>query len=280
MRSLIRFLLKYKTLFFFLFLEILSLVMIVNYNQFQRVHFLSSSNIVVGSLYNLTSKVSNYLSLSSVNQALVEENAELKFQNEKLNFQLDRMRYDTSYVKRNDFAEDKHFIFRTARVVHSFTNMKNNYLTIDKGECDGIQKGMGVINEKGVVGIVCDVSCHFSVVIPILNSRARINAKIAGKSNVGTVLWTGHDVRYAKLKEVPQYIPVELGDTVKSSANTAVFPEDVMIGTITEIERLNNDFYLIDVKLSVDFSNIKYVDVIEFRHKDELEQLERKEDSK
>ncbi len=280
MRSLIRFLLKFKTLFFFLLLEVLSLAMIVNYNQFQRVHFLSSSNIVVGTLYNFSNSVSNYLSLSSVNQSLVEENAELKYQNEKLNIQLDRLRYDTTYVRRNEFAEDKHFIFRTARVVHSFTNLRNNFLTIDKGESDGIQKGMGVINEKGVVGIVYDVSGHFSVVMPILHSEAKINAKISGKSNVGTILWTGHDVRYAKLKEVPQYIPVELGDTVKSSANSAVFPEGLMIGTITEIERLNNDFYSIDVKLSVDFSSIKYVDVIEFRHKNELDELERKEVSK
>lgn len=254
--------------------------MIVNCNQFQRVHFLSSSNIVVGSLYNFTSKISDYVSLGSVNQALVEESAELKRQNANLRSQIDRLRYDSTYTVRNDFATEKHFMFRTARVVHSFANLKDNYLTIDKGTSDGIRTGMGVVNEKGVVGIVCDVSGHFSIVMPILNSRAKINAKVASKSNVGTIMWNGHDARYAKLKEVPQYIPVEIGDTIKSSSNSAVFPEDIMIGTVTHIERLNNDFYSIDVKLSVDFRNIKYVDIIEFRLDDEMTELERKEETK
>ncbi len=277
MRSLIRFLLRFKTLFLFIFLEIFSLVMIVNHNQFQRVHFLSSSNILVGTLYSFTESVTQYFSLGKVNEDLVKENAELKRRAEQLQSQIDFYRYDTTYVGRKNESLAKHYIFRTAKVINATTNLTNNYITIDKGTIDGIQEGMGVSNSEGVVGIVCNTSPHFSLVLPVLNSMSKINAKVAGKSDVGTVIWGGTDTRYAKLEEVPLYIPISVGDSVKSSAYSSVFPEGMMIGEVVEMKSRNDNFYSIDIRLSVDFKHLSYVDVIEFRHDEEKRELEGKE---
>ncbi len=277
MRALIRFLMQFKTLFFFLLMEIVSLAMIVNHSRFQRVHFLNSSNVVVGVLYGYADAVKDYFSLGEVNQRLSSENSVLKRQISELRSQLSAMRYDTTYVRRKDFSVEKDYIFRTARVVAATTNLSNNYLTIDKGRKDGIKEGMGVINDQGVVGIVNTVSSHFSVVLPIINSYARMNAKLTGKSEEGTLFWNGSNIHYAQLEEVPHYIEVNEGDIVRTSVYSSVFPEGMMVGKVVSWRSRKDNFYSIEVALSVDFGNLSYVDVIEFKNADEKKQLEESE---
>ena len=277
MNALIRFLLRFKTLFFFIILELLSLFMIVKYNSFQRIHFFSSSNMVVGKVHSFANGISDYFTLGSVNEALAEENAMLKRDIAQLQSQVQFYQSDTSYAGRKAFAEKSHYDFITAKIVYGTTHLEHNYLTIDKGLSDGVEDGMGVINERGVIGIVSNVSSHFSTVMPILNPFCYINAKVPGKSNVGTIIWHGGDERFAKLEEIPLYIPIEKGDTVLSSTYSSIFPEGIMIGTIAGMDSLNNNFYSIDVSLSVDFSNLKYVDVIQFHHANELTDLKEKE---
>lgn len=277
MRALIRFLMQFKTLFFFLLMEIVSLAMIVNHSRFQRVHFLNSSNVVVGVLYGYADAVKDYFSLGEVNQRLSSENSVLKRQISELRSQLSEMRYDTTYVRRKDFSVEKDYIFRTARVVAATTNLSNNYLTIDKGRKDGIKEGMGVINDQGVVGIVNTVSSHFSVVLPIINSYARMNAKLTGKSEEGTLFWNGSNIHYAQLEEVPHYIEVNEGDIVRTSVYSSVFPEGMMVGKVVSWRSRKDNFYSIEVALSVDFGNLSYVDVIEFKNADEKKQLEESE---
>lgn len=277
MRALIRFLMQFKTLFFFLLMEIVSLAMIVNHSRFQRVHFLNSSNVVVGVLYGYADAVKDYFSLDEVNQRLSSENSVLKRQISELRSQLSAMRYDTTYVRRKDFSVEKDYIFRTARVVAATTNLSNNYLTIDKGRKDGIKEGMGVINDQGVVGIVNTVSSHFSVVLPIINSYARMNAKLTGKSEEGTLFWNGSNIHYAQLEEVPHYIEVNEGDIVRTSVYSSVFPEGMMVGKVVSWRSRKDNFYSIEVALSVDFGNLSYVDVIEFKNADEKKQLEESE---
>ncbi len=277
MRLLLRFLLKFKTLFFFIVLEILALALVVNHNRFQRVRFLNAANVVSGTCYEYTSACYRYFSLSSVNQSLADENAELKRQNAMLRSQVNAYRYDTTFTNRSEMAAQRHFVFRTAKVVQASTNLTHNYLTIDKGTHDGVRKGMGVINDKGVVGIVSDASHHFSVVLPIINAASRINAKVAGKSEVGTLFWNGGDVRQAQLEEVPHYIPVQVGDTIRSSAYSSVFPEGVMVGKVVAKEARKDNFYSLTVDLSVDFEKLTFVDVVEFLHAEEKAELEREE---
>lgn len=276
MRQLIRFFLTYKTLFLFILLEVVALALIVNHSRFQRVHFLSSCNVVSGALYKQLDSYTRYFSLNSVNEDLADENAKLKEQVARLQYSLSALRYDSTFSRRNKELLN-HYSFKTARVIQASTSLSNNFLTIDKGTKDGVKKGMGVINHQGVVGIVSNVSQRFAVVLPIINQEARINAKIVGKSEEGTLIWGGNDCRFAKLEEIPNYIQVKDGDVVKTSSYSSVFPEGLMIGTVVSTKNKKDNFYSINVKLATDFNNLSYVDVIEFRHAEEKEQIEDKE---
>lgn len=273
MELLLRFLKTFKTLFFFIALEIVALVLVANHSHFQRIRLLNSSNSLVGNIYDKFASFSDYFSLGEVNEALAEENVSLKRELAQLRSEISFYQYDSTLVDRSNEASNKHYTFRTAKVIQASTSLSNNHLTIDKGTTDGLRKGMGVINEKGVVGIVSDVSPHFSVVLPIINSHSRINVNLAGKCEVGTLLWNGGDVHVAKMEEVPHYIDVQSNDTVRTSIYSSVFPEGILVGTVDSWKSRKDNFYSIKVNLSVDFEKLSYVDVIELRYAEEQNTL-------
>ena len=78
MRNLLLFLIKFHTFFLFLLLELLSTVLIVRNNTFQRASFINSTNVVAGSAYKYISTITDYLSLKSVNDQLATENADFR----------------------------------------------------------------------------------------------------------------------------------------------------------------------------------------------------------
>ncbi len=275
MKTLIRFLLKSKTFFLFLFLEIV--ILIVNHNQFQRSRFLNSSNVVVGRIYEFSNSVSEYFSLKTVNENLAKENAVLRNQLYTQKNELDFIKQDTNYQGRKNFAVEKDFTFITAKVINASTNKYYNYITLDKGNDDGVRPNMGVINELGVVGIVKSVSEHFSIVLPILNPESKISAKVKNGGNAGSLVWDGKDARRALLQEVPLYFPVVQGDTITTSGNSSIFPEGINVGVVHDFRKENDNFYFIEVSLFTNFHRLSYVDVISFGNAKEQKELEEKE---
>ncbi|MDB2613267.1 rod shape-determining protein MreC [bacterium] len=51
---------------------------------------------------------------------------------------------------------------KSLTIINKSVARANNYITIDKGKIDGIKKGMGVVSNNGVIGIVKETSKHFS----------------------------------------------------------------------------------------------------------------------
>lgn len=77
MRSLFKFFLKYYAFFLFLALEIVSFSLVVQFNNYQRVRFLNSSNSVMGKTLSIIDKGRSYFQLSKQNSQLADENAKL-----------------------------------------------------------------------------------------------------------------------------------------------------------------------------------------------------------
>ena len=50
----------------------------------------------------------------------------------------------------------------------------------------------------------------------------------------GSLNWDGRNYRYAMLNEIPQHVPMNEGDTIETTGYSAIFPEGLMIGTISE----------------------------------------------
>ena len=131
--------------------------------------------------------------LRKINKELLERNGQLEAQLLDLQDQLDALRADTVLFK--GFAADstEHFpyAFVVAQVVNNSVAHLSNYITVNKGRKDGIAPDMGVVSERGVIGIVSTVSDHFSVIIPILNPKLKLSCKVLGSSYFGSLSWNG-----------------------------------------------------------------------------------------
>ena len=99
------------------------------------------------------------------------------------------------------------------------------------------------------------------------------------KSNhFGELTWDGKSYHFAQLNSVEKYVPVSVGDSLITNSFSNIFPEGIPIGTVNRYERQeSNNFYAsIEVALSVDFSNLNYVYILNDKLKEERKKLESK----
>jgi len=270
MRSLFRFLLRNYFVMMFLALEAISFSLMVSLNNYQRVAFVNSSNDIVGTLYERFSHFDDYFSLSRTNARLAAENASLRKQ---LEF---RIRNQEKYpVNRPDTVDAPAYYFASAKVISNSVNKQFNYITLNKGSRQGIKPDMGIISADGVVGVITNVSPNYSTGLSILNKRLSIPAKINKNNYFGALVWDGEHSNTADLKEIPFHIMVNVGDTVVTSGYSSIFPEGIMIGTISKFDvESGTNFYNIKVDLSTNFRTLKYVEVVKNTKQDELKRLE------
>ena len=74
----------------------------------------------------------------------------------------------------------------------------------------GIENGMGVITEAGVVGIIRDVSSNYATVMSLLNKNTIISTRFIKSNHFGDLIWDGKSHQFAQLKSVEKYVPVNV----------------------------------------------------------------------
>lgn len=272
MRNLIEFLSKYNHWLLFVLLEVISLVLLFRFNNYQGSVWFTSANIVSGKLLEARSEAESYLSLSSVNADLTQRNVYLEHRVAELERQLQgSMATDSLAGLPKDSA--KRYRLIPAKVVNNSIDKAENFITLDKGSDDGVKKDMGVVSGSGVVGIVYLVSRHYSVVISILNAKSNISCAIASSGYFGYLHWAGGSSEVAYVDDIPRHARFKTGERVVTSGYSSVFPAGVSVGNIQKVYNSPDGFsYRLKVKLSTDFSTLRDVCVID--DNDMLERLE------
>ncbi|MGL5226651.1 MAG: rod shape-determining protein MreC [Bacteroidales bacterium] len=277
MQNLFNFLLKHSSWFLFIFYLIISLSLLFSSNSYQRSVYLNSSNQVVGNLYTLSGEVKSYFDLGSVNKDLSNRNAELEKRVFELQEKLEAINangVDTTYA---DSLVRSNYHFIPAKVVNNNVNQLENYITLNRGRLDGVEKDMGVIDHNGIVGIVSSVSDHFCVVISALNTKLRLSAKLKNTDYFGSLVWDGISPENILLEELPRHVVFNAGDTIVTSGYSTVFPEGIMVGTIEESEKQHNDnFFRMKVRLATNFYRLRNVRIIKDKYNAERKALEDK----
>ena len=264
MRNLLEFLAKYNHWFVFLILEVVSMVLLFQYNSYQGSAWFSSANAVTGKLYEWDANVETFFSLTKVSQELTQRNAYLEQEVQKLSDSLVSVTKDSSIYHRDQFALLRNYRLIPAKVVANSVDKPGNLMTIDKGSADGIHKDMGVISGTGVVGIVYLVAEHYAIVIPVLNTKSNISCMIQNRGYFGYLRWKGGVSDLAYLEEVPRHAHFKLGDYVVTSGYSAVFPPGVRVGRILHVFNSADGLsYRVQLRLSTDFARLRDVCVIE-----------------
>ena len=256
MRNLLNFFLKYNYWFLFILLEVISFALLFQFNHYQGSAYFTSSNRLAGWAYETANQVTGYFHLKDINNDLVQKNVELELQMERLREKLTELTADSSAIEQMKKDVLKEYDIYQAKVINNSLTHADNYITINKGENDGIRSEMGVIDGNGVVGIVYLTSANHSIVIPILNSKS--------------------SSQYATVKDMPRHSLFSLGDTIVTSGHSAVFPGGIPVGTVEDIADSHDGLsYLIKVKLFTDFARLNDVRVIARKEQEELMNLEK-----
>lgn len=268
MQQIINFIIKNSYRLLFLLLLVLSLTLTITSHTYHRSEYINSANRITGSVYTKINDVNEYLSLKDKNKELASENALLK----EMLFN----KKDTLITSKTLFRNDlNNFNVVVGKVIRNSFNVRENYITINAGKALGIKTDMGVINDKGVVGIVEKTSPDFATIQSVLNIKSKINAKIKNSDHFGSLVWDGKNVGFAQLIDVPRLASLRKGDSIVTGGNSDIFPENIPVGKIDKIfiDRKTN-YYTINVRLFNDMTALGYVYIIENKKKKQKQDLE------
>lgn len=274
MRNLFGFFVKYGSWFLFVIYLAISCVWLFTDRRYQQSVYLTSANSVSSSIYELSSNVTGYFSLREINNDLQQRNASLE--NELLN-----MRTELEYYKSIALADSteydvptERFSYITANVSSNSTNLPFNYFTINRGWKSGIEKGMGVVNQNGIVGIVNVVGPNTARVISLLNETQHFSVKVKGTHSVGSLQWHVGNPSVAYAEEMPRHVPYHVGDTVVTSGYSTTFPEGMPVGVVLgQIRAKDDNFTTLKLRLLPKFNDLSTVRVIIDHFKNEIDSL-------
>ncbi len=270
MRSLLNFLARYNNLIIFLFLEGIAIYFLATGNNYHNTRIVNGIKGISRGIDEKISNTQSYLNLRMVNEKLAAENTAMKNRIENMG------KRDSSlffYVTDSVYHQD--YLYTSAGVINNSVNRQKNFFTLNKGRRAGVTVDMAVTSGTSVAGVIVGCSENFSVAMSLLNLDFRLSTRIRSNGYFGSLSWDGRDYRYAVLSEIPQHVSVNVGDTIETTGYSAIFPEGIMVGTVSEYEKKGGDFYHITVLLQTDFKKIHFVDIIGNLNKSEKIDLEK-----
>lgn len=263
MQNIVEFLKKYNHWFLFVILEAVALLLLFQFNKYQGSVWFTTANTVSAKVYEMTSAVEQYFSLTKVNEDLTQRNITLERELAVMRQKMEAMGADSTMIASIKGSMGEGISMIPAKVVSNSIDRRDNFMTIDKGEADGVKPDMGVVCGTGLVGIVYQTTAHYSVVIPILSSHSKISCCLEGRGYFGYLRWDGGSARTAYLDNVPRHAHFKLYDRVVTSGYSSVFPRGIQVGKVLHVYNSPDGLsYRMQVELSTDFSRVRSVCVI------------------
>lgn len=272
MRRLFDFIVKNYYYVLFLALQAMCVLLMVKNRGYQGAHLINSANTMAANTYKMAANTREYLSLKEENDRLADENARLKNMLRTHSFEFinvkDQLRNDTLYRQK--------YTYLPAKVLNNSTNLRSNYITLNIGRAQGVVHDMAIINANGIVGVIKDVSEHFSSALSVLHKDVKVNCKLKRDGSYGPLNWEkDDDYTTATLTDIPIHAKFKQGDTIVTSNLSSIFPEGIMVGTVKQFERKSGDaFFTVKVNLSTQFRKLNHVYVVKNFFKIEQDSLE------
>ena len=148
-----------------------------------------------------------------------------------------------------------------ARVIGQESNNFLEYITLDLGKNHGIEIGMPVVTDQGLVGRISHVTDATSKVLLITDANSAVNAIMQSSRLNGVV--RGVPGGNLIMDYIPQGAIFSIGEVVLTSGLGGRFPKGIPIGQVVEIHHRDIDvFQQAVVRPTVDFSRLELVMVV------------------
>ncbi|MGD2048814.1 MAG: rod shape-determining protein MreC [Chloroflexota bacterium] len=158
--------------------------------------------------------------------------------------------------------ESPQFRRLTASVIGYDTSPLFRSIILDKGTEDGVFVGMPVESARGLVGQVYRTTNHSAMVILITDNISSVPARL-GNSRATGILRGGGLGGIMTMDWLDLEAQIQVGEVVYTSGLGGRFPEDMVIGRVTDLERREADlFQKAVIQPAVDFDSLEMVFVI------------------
>jgi len=236
-------------------------------------YFSSGSNIFTSSLITVQSwfssrfvAVQDFLTAPRDMAALQQRNSELESEVSELQAQVIQLQQEVGQTDilaaLVDFAQtNSENSYKAAAVIGRDPSPFLQYVIINRGSNDEIQRGMPVVTNQGLVGrvdaVIADAARVQLITDPASNVNVRLQNAEADASLVGSV--TGD----LMLDLIPQDVALDIGDLVLTSGLGGGYPPDLIVGQVVNVRTRDFDlFQQATVQPVVDFNRLQIVLVI------------------
>lgn len=131
-----------------------------------------------------------------------------------------------------------------AKVVGNSPSPLFKSIRVDVGTEDGVQRGMGVAAEAGLVGRVMAADKHYSDVMLLSDASSSIDVFIARSRARGRLRGAGDATGYkSRIDYLVRSANVEVGDEVMSTGAGTVFPKGLLVGWVVSVNKIEHGLY-------------------------------------
>lgn len=179
----------------------------------------------------------NFSKVKSENKDLTKENVELKnklLEYDKLKEENERLREVLNFKN----SKDNYDYIGTEIIGYSGESFSDGYI-IDKGENDGLKKGMVVISDKGLVGQVTSTGSNWAIVESLLNENIAVSVMVNSTRETTGILKgyvTRNNNGLTKVTNLPLDSEIKEGDIILTSGLGQIYPKEIRIGEVISVE--------------------------------------------
>lgn len=270
MRNLIAFFKRFQIFLVFAGLQVIALSFYFTFLNFPRSQYLTSAAAINGSILSVRNDITKQLDLPETNRILQKKNQWL-MEHQPMSF----IQLDTNHVRINDTVYHQQYSYIPGTIVNSTVEKINNYFTLDIGSEQGVARGMGVISDNGVVGVIHNVSEHYSVVKSVLTSNINIDVMIQPIGLFGLLKWDGRDPRRGSISGISNDLEIKKWSKVVTRGGAGIFPRGIPVGKVEKLEEVEGEaFWKVTVLYSSDYRKLQKIYVVKNVLLEEQKELE------
>jgi len=170
-----------------------------------------------------------------------------------------------------------------ARVIGASPDPSSHMVFISRGSRDGVRRDMGVITPQGVVGKVFAVYPDTSQVLLLTDKESGVGALLGDSRAQGPVRGSGEPL--LALEYISNETKVEPGERILTSGQDRIFPKDLPVGTVTQVQPdRHSPFLKISVKPAARLDGLEEVLVLltrqEFAFRKDADKADKKDAEK
>ncbi len=272
MRNLIAFFKRFRIFLYFALLQGIALSTYFTYLSYPRSQYLTTASAVSGQMLSYRNDITKHFQLPYNNRKLQYENIQLR-QRLPESF----IKVQGSLFKVDDTLQHQQYEYIPAVVINSTVNKRNNYFTLSSGKSSGIYRGMGVFSNKGIVGIIHNVSEHYSVVKSVLTEDINIDVMVEKNGVFGLLKWNGRNSKIGTISSISNDLTLKKWSKIVTRGGSGIFPRGLPVGKIKSLKTVEGKpLWDVEIYYSEDYRKLQNVYVIKNLMFNEQKELEKK----